>query len=121
MNQVTTKVLGNNQGSKLVPALGMQCITCLLLCHAHIVSDICALVQQGTAGHMQQPVGWCCFGKNRHEAHSCTSLHICQPKQLSISLLQMASEAAEARKGLEQEANDMLFLLVLYTCAVFDG
>ena len=34
MNQVTTKVLGNNQGSKLVPALGMHCTTRLLLYNA---------------------------------------------------------------------------------------
>lgn len=30
MNQVTTKVLGNNQGSKLVPALGANWTKCLL-------------------------------------------------------------------------------------------
>ena len=70
---------------------------------------------------MQQQAGLYFFGKNKLEMHSCTSLHICQPKQLSISSLQMASEAAEVKKGLGQEANDMHFQLVLYTRGVSGG
>lgn len=46
MNQVTTKVLDNNRGSKLVPALGdmyrIQLLSCLLLDSArqHVSSQL---------------------------------------------------------------------------------
>ena len=61
---------------------------------------------QETAGHMLPQVALSSSGKNRPEAHSCTSLLTCQPKQLSILSLQMASGVAGVKRELESECSE---------------
>lgn len=93
MNQVTTKVL-DNQGSKLVPALGglltAPDMTCCLCTQLEGMNGVVCL--QETAGLTPQQVESYSSGKNRPEMPFCISLLGYQPRLQSTTLLQTESE-----------------------------
>ncbi len=126
MNQVTTKVLDNNRGSKLVPALGEHAflyviITApklVLVMHviAHKSTDwlqpLSVLVAvQATAGPMQPQAESSFTGKSRPDMHSYTNHLGCQQRLQSTMSLLMALEVDVHKKDQELEA----------TCCVRNG
>lgn len=116
MNQVTTKVLDNNRGSKLVPALGESFWVCITAETVHpdlqrqrlskmyscsrcwYVTGYSVVVGlQVTAGPMQPQAESFFFGKSRPETHSCTSHLGCRQKRQNTMSLVMALEASARR------------------------
>ncbi len=126
MNQVTTKVLDNNRGSKLVPALGEHALLyliitapkLLLVMHviAYKITDWLLLLSvlvavQATAGPMLPQAESSFTGTNRPDMHSCTNHLGCQQRLQSTMSLLMALEVDAHKKDQEVEA----------TCCIRNG